>query len=220
MSDSAAIPGSQLIDKVGLHIQELHAAGHLRGEQPLLRIDNREEARRAPFQFDAATGRLHRTGCRAIPQGSLSALYGVWQIGQGEKPLVCPRCKPMPKTDDRMNDTEFPMDMLYGLLAVISQFGGVLRERGQEYRNSQPGQVLGQQIDKMYRGVNDREKAVLDVLLTSLDGLARTIHDLDESLNEMSGGANGHGTNGHGPNGSAGAGNGKQAPSSGSDERP
>ncbi len=80
--------------------------------------------------------------------------------------------------------------------------------------------MLGRQIDKMYRGVNDREKAVLNVLLTSLDGLARTIHDLDESLNEMNGGANDHGANGHGPNGSAGTGNGKQAPSGETGERP
>lgn len=213
MSDSAAIPEARLVDKVGLHIQELHAAGHLRGQQPLLRIDNRDEARRAPFQFDAATGRLHRTGCKAIPKGSLSALYGVWQIGQDEQPLACPRCKPMPKTDERVNDTEFPMDMIYGVLSVISQFGGVLRERGQEYRNSQAGQMLGQQIDKMYRGVNDREKAVLDVLLTSLDGLARTIRDLDENLNGMNGHANGRGPNGR-------AGNGKQAPSGETDEQP
>ncbi len=150
------------------------------------------------------------------PQGSLSALYGVWQIGQDEQPLACPRCKPMPKTDERANDTEFPIDMLYGVLSVISQFGGVLRERGQEYRNSQIGQVLGQQIDKMYRGVNDREKAMLDVLLNSLDGLARTIRDLDESLNGM----NGH-ANGHDPNGRANPPpNGKQPPSGETDEQP
>jgi len=69
-----------VVDAVGLGIQDLHASGQLAGDQPLLRIDNRERARNAPFQFDAAKGRLHRTGCRAIPGDSESALYGLWEI--------------------------------------------------------------------------------------------------------------------------------------------
>jgi hypothetical protein len=94
----------------------------------------------------------------------------------------------MPEIDDKKNDPEFPLDMLYGMFSLVSQFGGVLRERGQEYRNSSAGKVLGTQIEKIYRGVDEREKGILDVIMTSLDGLARAMRDLDESVNK----ANGH----------------------------
>jgi hypothetical protein len=193
MSD--ALTGSYVTDRVGLWIQELHSSGELPGTQPLLRIDNREVAKRAPFQFDAATGRLHRTGCRCIPKGSLSAIYGIWQIGQDDQHLACPRCKPMPTLDDKKEDAEHPTDLLYGVLSIVDQFSGVLRERGQEFRNSSAGQQLGAQIENMYRGVNEREKNILDVVLTSLDELASTIQEMHADLN----GANGQPPRANGP---------------------
>jgi hypothetical protein len=188
MSDVHPLAGSHITDRVGLWIQELHASGELSGTQPLLRVDNGDAARRAPFQFDTVTGRLHRTGCRRIPKGSLSAIYGIWQIGKDDQLLACPRCKPMPKIDDQKEDSDNPTDLLYGVLAIVDQFGGVLRERGQEYRNSRVGKQLGAHIENMYRGINEREKNILDVVLTSLDELATTIHELHADLN----GANGH----------------------------
>lgn len=100
----------------------------------------------------------------------------------------------MPKTDDSRDDPDYPTDLLYGLLSVVSQFGGVLRERGQEYRNSQAGKVVSAQIESMYRGVNERERNVLDVVLTSLDELANAIRELNANVN----GANGHDTGGTG----------------------
>jgi hypothetical protein len=187
-------------DIVGLQIQELYTNGSLRGSQPLLRIDNREQARRAPFQIDAATGRLHRRTCRSIPKGSRSALYGVWRIGKDEETLACPRCKPMPETEKNTEDPEYPTDLLYGVLSVVNQFGGVLRERGQEYRKSNVGKVLSTQIDVIYRGINERERNILDVVLTSLDQLASTIRDLDTNLNTASD-ANGVGAHAPGGNG-------------------
>jgi hypothetical protein len=99
----------------------------------------------------------------------------------------------MPPTDDKKQDPEYPTDLLYGVLSVLNQFGGVLRERGQEYRNSPVGKILGEQIGAMYRGVNEREKNVLDVILTSIDGLASTLRNLDTDLNATNG-ANGAGT--------------------------
>jgi hypothetical protein len=190
MSDVHPLAGSHAADRVGLWIQELHANGQLSGTQPLLRIDNGDAAKRAPFQFDAATGRLHRTGCRCIPKGSLSAIYGFWQISKDDQLLACPRCKPMPKIDDKQEDSDSPTDLLYGVLSIVGQFGGVLRERGQEYRNSRVGKQLGAQIESMYRGINEREKNILDVVLTSLDELANSIHELHAGLN----GTNGHRT--------------------------
>lgn len=197
-------------DVVGLGIQELRASGALRGSEPLLRIDNREQARRAPFQLDAATGRIHRRGCRSIPRGSRSALYGVWRIGRGEQPLACPRCKPMPETEKKPDDPEYPTDLLYGVLSVVSQFGGVLRERGQEYRKSSVGQILGERIGDMYRGINERERNILDVVLASLDEIAGTLRGLDADLNGAAAAkANGNGpaaANGHAAKGTNGYG--------------
>jgi hypothetical protein len=181
---------TQIADAVGLHIQELHASGRLQGSQPLLKIDNRDRAVQAPFQFDAARGQLHRAGCRAIPRGSMSALYGVWKIAKEEEALACPRCKPMSdqatdtKPDAKPGEPDSPVDLLFGVLSVVSQFGGVLRERGQEYRNSRAGALLGGQIEKIYNSVNEREKGILDLLASSLGSLAVAVRDMENGLND------------------------------------
>lgn len=193
MSEPSSIAIPRITDLVAMQIQELHTAGKLGGTQPLLRIDNRDQAAQAPFQFDVATGRLHRVGCKSIPKRSLSAIYGVWRIGHDEQRLACPRCKPVAQ-DNKPNDRGFPADLLYGVLSIVSQFGGVIRERGQEYRDSLEGRVLGAQLEHFYRDLGEREKKVLDVVLTSLDGLVNTIRDLDSDLRV----ANGHDANGHG----------------------
>ncbi len=219
---SEGIPTSRvaLVDTIGLRIQELHASGKLAGDQPLLRIDNSERARQAPFQFDAARGQLHRTGCRAIPPGSRSALYGVWEIGTEGKAVACSRCNPMDKpaaaaeaeagpqqkakqTEEAKQDEstrpeakqgeakaaggrpqdDHAVDVLYGVLSIVSQFGSVLRERGQEYRKSGAGAALGGRIEKIYAEVNESERSVLDVLTTSLGTLAAALREIEGGLN-------------------------------------
>lgn len=219
---SEGIPTSRvaLVDTIGLRIQELHASGKLAGDQPLLRIDNSEQARQAPFQFDAARGQLHRTGCRAIPPSSRSALYGVWEIGTEGKSVACPRCNPTDKpaaaaeaearpqkngkqTEEAKQDEatqpearqgeakangsrpqdDQTVDMLYGVLSIVSQFGSVLRERGQEYRKSGAGAALGGRIEKIYAEVNESERSVLDVLTTSLGTLAAALREIEGGLN-------------------------------------
>lgn len=219
---SEGIPTSRvaLVDTIGLRIQELHASGKLAGDQPLLRIDNSERARQAPFQFDAARGQLHRTGCRAIPPTSRSALYGVWEIGTDGAAVACPRCNPVGKpaaaaepeagpqqngkqTEEARQDEsaqpeakpgeakavggrppdDHAVDMLYGVLSIVSQFGSVLRERGQEYRKSGAGAALGGRIEKIYAEVNESERNVLDVLTTSLGTLAAALRDIEGGLN-------------------------------------
>jgi hypothetical protein len=192
MSENQSMARPHIADIVGLGIQELRSSGALKGAQPLLRIDNRERARRAPFQLDAANGKLHRRGCRSIPRSSRTALYGVWSIGESDPPTTCSRCNPMPGPGDKKDDPEYPSDFIYGVLSVVNQFSSVLRERGQEYRNSQVGKLLGTQIDAMYRGINERERIILNVVLNSLKELANTLRDLDEDLT---------GTNGAAPNG-------------------
>src|SRR5262245_2948162 len=223
MSEGIPTRRVALVDTVGLRIQELHASGKLVGNQPLLRIDNSEQARQAPFQFDAARGQLHRTGCRAIPASSRSALYGVWEIGTDGTGVACPRCNPTadkrtaPKPDAapppeavkpeaakpeaRAGETkaangqaqdDHAIDMLYGVLSIFSQFGGVLRERGQEYRRSGAGAALGGRIEKIYAEVNGSERNVLDALTNSLGTLAAALRDIE-------GGLNGEQTRGAGP---------------------
>lgn len=199
-----SISRAALVDTVGLRIQELHASGKLPGDQPLLRIDNRERARKAPFQFDAAKGQLHRTGCRAIPPGSDSALYGVWEVKAEDPVLGCPRCNPIdappaaepevrpqaeakPQADAKSTGSQpqddHTVDLLYGFLSIVTQFGGVLRERGQEYRRSRAGAVVGARFEKIYAEVNEGERRVLDVLTSSLDTLAVALREIEGGIN-------------------------------------
>src|SRR3569623_317361 len=99
MSEASPIARATLIDAIGLQIQDLHATGRLNDEQPLLRIDTREQARNAPFQFAAAGGLLHRAGCKASPAGTRSALYGVWEVGAEDPALACKVCEPLGKIE-------------------------------------------------------------------------------------------------------------------------
>jgi hypothetical protein len=139
----------------------------------------------------------------------------------------------MSEPDDKKDDPEYPTDLLFGVLSVVNQFGSVLRERGQEYRNSQVGKLLNSQIGNMYRGINERERAILNVVLSSLDELANTIRNLDEDLQapDAAGGASANGSgnkpDGHGVKAAAADGhNGKKAvrkktrrPAKGAEER-
>src|SRR5262245_34582392 len=136
MNKARKHPGTAL-DELALGVQALHRKGKVRDSQPLVRIDQRREAADAPFQFDAATGRLHTKGCRAIPASSRSALYGVWEFRAEHAHLGFPRCKPRP-TKHRKSTAGAPptSDLLYGLLSLLDQFGGVLLERGREYRGT------------------------------------------------------------------------------------
>jgi hypothetical protein len=195
---------ADLGDLVALKIQEWHAAVKLGGDQPLLRIENREEVEEAPFQFDAASGRLHRRGCRALTAPSRRPVYGVWQVGLHEWELACGRCKPVAE-DDKAQDESGAADLLFGFVSIIAQFGGVLRERGREYRQSSPGRLLNRQIETLYQGLDRHERDIVDTILVSLDGLATRIRELERGLNGMrdTNGMNGDGGtqgNGHDPN--------------------
>jgi len=166
-------------DVIALKIQELRARQS--EPRPLVRIDNREEAAEAPFQFDTAEARLHRNGCRAIPAGSRTALYGLWQIPPQARKYACRVCRPDAEEEHEMAG-EGPTDYVYGVLSVLEQFGSVIKERGREFRNSEDGRRLKAGLDSVYRGLEERERTTLQVVLTSLDGLLSTIADLDKSL--------------------------------------
>lgn len=188
MSDSRT--DVALIDRVAQSLQSLR--GRADADRPLLRIDNLDDAARAHYQFDVASGRLHRRGCRAIPAGSGLALYGVWRIGPEERKLACQRCQPAPMDDqpDKRNDAA---DMLFGLISLIDQFGSVLRERGQEYRKSEDGRALGDRFAGIFERLDKREQDFLTTLLNSMDGLIRTVRDIDDRLSNSNGEDKGNG---------------------------
>ncbi len=173
-------------DLLALKLQQLHKERKLEGDQPLLRIDYREEAAQAPFQFDAARSKLHRTGCRAIPQSSRTALFGVWRIQPEDQKHACRRCCPGPESERTM-DKNFTSDLFYGLLSIVDQFGNVLRERGREYRNSESGQQAELDIEGLYARLGKKEKETLDVVLSSLDDVLKMVRDFNRSLNGSNG---------------------------------
>ena len=166
-------------DVLALKIQELRR--YQDESRPLLRIDNRQEATAAPFQFDTVAARVHRNGCRAIPSSSHTALYGLWQIPPRARQFACPVCRPQAHEESEMA-REGPTDYIYGLLSVLDQFGGVIRERGREFRESDEGQQLMAGLDGVYANLEDRERATLQVVLNSLDGLLATLTDIHHSL--------------------------------------
>lgn len=177
---------SSIGDLLALKLQQLHSEKKLKGDQALFRVDYRKEAAKAPFQFDTARSRLHRTGCRAIPASSKTAVFGLWRMHPEERHLACPKCRPSPERDTTM-DQKFTSDLIYGVLSILDQFGNVLRERGREYRSSKNGTEAELSVEDFYQNLGEREKEVLDVVLSSLDGALKTLHDLDRNL----GGSNG-----------------------------
>ncbi len=173
-------PPRPLLDQAALAVQALRRAGQL-GFDVLVRIDNTAEAAAAPYQFDAARGTLHRRGCRAIPDGA--PLYARWHLGRDDLTVACKRCKPLPDETKPSDPTE-RADLLLGLLSLVSQFSGVLKERGKDYQKTDEGQALTAQLGAIYRNLGRREKDMLDAMLGTLDTVIERLRALDRSLNK------------------------------------
>ena len=220
MNRETQAAGGTVGDLVALKIQELYKESKIDLREALLKIDNREEAAQAPFQFDPAAGLLHRRDCKAIPESARTALYGVWRISAVESRFACPRCNPAGTADKAgsqkaagASQAERPAseagakaphgdvaDLLYGVLSIVSQFGGVLRERGREFRKGGDGSRVKLEIEGLYAKLGEREKGLVMMTLLSLDQITRKIRDLDQGLNGAAK-PNGHHANGHGGNG-------------------
>ena len=173
-------PPRPLLDQAALAVQALRQAGRL-GFDVLVRIDNTAETAAAPYQFDAARGTLHRRGCRAIPDGA--PLYGRWHLSRDDLTVACKRCKPLPD-ETKPSDPTDRADLLMGLLSLVSQFSGVLKERGKDYQKTDEGQALTEQLGAIYRNLGRREKDVLDSALGTLDTVIERLRALDRSLNQ------------------------------------
>ena len=75
-------------------------------------------------------------------------------------------------------------DLLLGLLSLVSQFSGVLKERGKDYQKTDEGQALITQLGAIYRDLGRREKDILDAMLGTLDTVVERLRALDRSLNK------------------------------------
>jgi hypothetical protein len=167
-------------DLVALELQKLRGSGLVDPDQSLLRIDYRREAKNAPFQFDMVNGRLHRNGCPSIPRSCSDALYAVWDPGMDLEVVACTQCRPSPAEVQGMSQYD-TLDILYGLISIVDQFGSVLRERGKEYRASAKGQELAGNLNGMLSALDQTQRDALQVTLESLDGLVKLIDSAKQS---------------------------------------
>lgn len=81
-----------LADALLLHVQKLRSSGFLKETATLLNLDYASQAAQAPYLFDMARGILHRKHCAALPHGSRSTLYALWELREGDDKLACPIC--------------------------------------------------------------------------------------------------------------------------------
>lgn len=184
-NDQKAATGMLWADAFAISLQDWHADGKLSGRYPLFRIDYRDEAAQAPMQFDPVCGRLHRSHCPAIPESSRSALFARWSLTPDERPLACPICQPEPFADENL-ERKLSVDLLYGVISILDQFGNILRERGREFRNSQEGQDLEKKLEELYATLDKQQREALEVLLSALGEMVDVLQECDKNLHESS----------------------------------
>jgi len=184
--------GRPLVEQAAIAIQGLCREQGRDGEQgrggwnTLVRIDNRAEAEKAPYRFDAVRGVVHRRGCPALTEDARSASYGLWRITAEDGAKRCKRCRPMPETKEvegsEARETKAGPDLLFGLVSILDQFGNVLKERGKDYRETEEGRKIGAELAHFYQALGRREKEVLDTLLTSLEMLIGRVREAEEQV--------------------------------------
>ena len=179
--DGLRLAATEIGDRIALALQALRQEPGVDVRRPLLRIDYRPEAAAAPFRFDMAGGKLHRTGCPAIPRASSQALYSVWDPGEGLPALACEKCQPVAIESAHMRQ-DSSLDIIYGFLSIVDQFGSVLKERGREYRNSRRGRRLAKDLSGMFSVLDQTQQDALQLTLASLDGLVKVMQQANHNL--------------------------------------
>jgi len=174
-------------DALAIAIQRSHMQGRVNGNQPLVRIDAQREAVQAPYQFDTVRGRLHRRDCHAIPPDARSALFGRWAMAEADSTLACADCVPMPNEASPGTERIKTVELLYGVASILGQFGTLLYERGKEFRSSDEGRQLEQQVDKFYAQLSTQQQQVFNLLLASLEQLVTAVQDCDRKLQGVNG---------------------------------
>lgn len=193
--DGLRLAATEIGDRIALALQALRREPGVHVRRPLLRIDYRPEAAAAPFRFDMAGGKLHRTGCPAIVQAASQALYSVWDPGEELPALACEKCQPAPIESAHMRQ-DSSLDIIYGFLSVVNQFGSVLKERGREYRNSRRGRRLAKDLSGMFSALDQTQQDALQLTLASLDGLVKALEQANRSLTPAGPVNNGRSRNG------------------------
>jgi hypothetical protein len=179
--DGLRLAATEIADRIALALQALGRKRGVDVRRPLLRIDYRPEAAAAPFRFDLVGGKLHRTGCPAIPRAPSQAIYSVWDPGEELPALACERCQPAPIESAHMRQ-DSSLDIIYGFLSIMDQFGSVLEERGREYRNSRRGRRLAKDLSGKFSALDRAQQEALQLTLASLDGLVKVIQETNHSL--------------------------------------
>ena len=171
-------------DVFSLALQQLRTEGAIQDDRPLFRIDCQDEAAQAPFQFDPVQGKLHRRDCAIIPEYSRSALFARWTMGSGEQPLACSHCRPSSLTHYQDTQQDVTLDIFFGVISILDQFGTVLQERGKEYRSSKEGQELERKLQDLYGNLDRKQKETLGVMLDSMDQMVKFLKEADRQLHE------------------------------------
>src|SRR5690606_31830234 len=141
----------------------------------------------------------HRRGCSNIADDSRSALFARWSMGLHEQFLACSHCRPHPNPRGQ-EAQDVTLDILFGVISILDQFGTVLRERGKEYRTSSDGQELERKLEDLYQNLDRQQKDTIEVMLHSMDQMVKFLREADRNLSQVQDKpVNGHvHTNGHG----------------------
>ena len=207
-SSLAESSGVKWGDVFSIALQRMRTEGAIRDDRPLIRIDFQDEAAQAPFQFDPVQGRLHRRDCAIVPKHSRSALFARWTMWDGEQPLACSHCRPSPLALQPDHQQDITLDIFFGVISILDQFGTVLQERGKEYRSSKEGQELEKKLQGLYGNLDRKQKETLGVMLETMDQMVRFLKEAEGHLHEETNRVNGNGsfqsksnfsTNGHKP---------------------
>jgi hypothetical protein len=181
-SPDATFDAGSLVDAFALAMQELHSRKNLNTAQPLIRIDPRVEAARAPFLFDSALAVLHCNGCKEIPASSRSALYAVWQIGRKDLEYACKKCRPMPNKNKPERSADAG-DILLGLLSLVDQFGSILSQRGQDFRRTERGRQVEHSLSGLLEELSLTQREGVNLLTSAVDRLLSTVNRYNHSTN-------------------------------------
>jgi hypothetical protein len=169
------------VDSIALALQTFASRRKKEQDMPLVRLENRKESAKAPFQFDPDTGLLHKTGCASIKEDSKSALYAIGSISKDDERFACPRCSPM--TDDNKKEPSLdPTDVLYGLLSIVDQFGTILHERGREFRETDRGRHAEKTLSGLMGNLDEQHKKSVTTIVRGMDTLIKTFTNFTATM--------------------------------------
>ena len=159
-------------DSFAIMLQELRTHNKISDAQPLIQIDCQDDAAQAPFQFDPVYGKLHRRDCAVISDDVRSALFARWSMANEERRMACAYCRPSPVARGTSSEG-VTLDIFFGVISILDQFGTLLQERGKEYRVSKEGEELERKLGEVYNNLDRQQKDTLEVVLGSMDQIGR-----------------------------------------------